>query len=236
MKLKIEPHKLKAFGVGILLMGIVFLLIIWINNSEAASFRENGEETMAVVTDVEVFTRRSKYGEKIIRRSVYVSYTVDGVVYNQRLAGYYNGISEGQQIKIIYKPENPAVARAEIYKPTGDGFLYVSTILAVAGAAILVLSYIKGNASSSVGERKKGTPVIAKVISVTIDDTRKIKGRHPYKALCEARNDVTGERFLYCSDGVENNIARLKGKNVIVYVNPADPEKYYVDLDSVVEA
>ncbi len=232
MKFRIEPGKLKGFSIGIIAMGLVSLIIAWVMISDDVSFRENAEETTAVVTEIDISFHRSRFGKKSIRRSVYAQYTVDGVTYNERLTGYYNGMSEGQEIIVIYNPENPSSVRGENYKTAGEDFLPLSVVVILVGGVLALVAFRTGGSPSEGFDLKSGTPVIAEVISVSLDNSRKIKGRHPYMALCEARNEATGERFLYCSDSVEENIARLKGQKVIVYVNPLDKEKYYVDLAS----
>lgn len=226
-----------SFGAGLLSMGIMFLIVGIVLSSEAYSFRRNAEETTAVVTEIEILTTRRKYGGENHNRMAYAQYTVDGEVYNSRLSGFYPNLSEGQQIQIIYNPENPASARSADYKSKGESFIPVSVIFIVLGSLLLAASLMTGGAGIRTNGRlvSDGIPVTAVIISVTLDTTVKIKGKYPYKALCEADNPVTGERFLYNSHGVEENIRHLVGKGVTVYCDPEDREKYYVDLDSVLD-
>ena len=78
------------------------------------------------------------------------------------------------------------------------------------------------------GDRVSGT--ITDVITVT---NVRINGRHPYKAEVEVIDPYTGEKYLYSSKQVINDITYMVGSAVDVYVDPNDKSKYYVDLDSV---
>ena len=67
---------------------------------------------------------------------------------------------------------------------------------------------------------------------VVINRQVTVNGRHPYKAECEVTDPVTGEQFLYSSDGIMEDIRHLNGRRVTVYYDPDDRSNYYVDLDT----
>ncbi len=54
-----------------------------------------------------------------------------------------------------------------------------------------------------------------------------------YCVECEVINPDTNEKYFYNSEWTTFPLSRCEGRQVIVYFDPADPARYYVDLDSL---
>ncbi len=229
MKLKSASNVTTIVGVVFALVGVILISVgigIFASNKK---FEATAETTTAVITDIETYYKRSG-GEKKRYRDVYVQYEVDGKVYDRELNYYSSGMYTGQTIEIMYNPENPAEIRS------GNSLLMLlilcgmGVVFAAIGVPFTAIS-IKGGAKKRLkanGERVTGT--ITDVITIT---NVTINGSHPYKAECEVIDQFTGEKYLYSSKQVMNDITYMVGSTVDVYVDPNDKSKYYVDLESV---
>lgn len=163
--------------------------------------------------------------------SVYVSYEIDGVKYNNvRYNEYNSSMYEGKTIQIYYNPENPGQI-ASI-----NGNLIACIMLAIMGIAFsLVGSIIPMKKMKETARRKKlkqtGNPVKCFVTEIKVDRSIKVNGRHVNRILyCSPLNDNT-KVYKSASFRFENNVSN--GELLTVYVNPKMPEKYYVDLCSL---
>lgn len=229
MKVKSAAGVTNIIGIVFFLVGVLLVIVstvIFVGNKQ---FEANSEKTMAVITEIDTYRTRSN-GETETRHDVFIEYEVDGKTYNRELNNYSSSMYEGKEIEVMYNPDNPADARAD------DGFAWVilaimGLVFGVIGGGLFFTSVIAGGKRKKLmanGERVTGT--ITDVITVT---NVRINGRHPYKAEVEVIDHLTGEKYLYSSKQVINDISYMIGSTVDVYVDTNDKSKYYVDLDSV---
>ena len=80
---------------------------------------------------------------------------------------------------------------------------------------------------------REGEQFIATIINVDIDKSLTINGRNPDKVVCEVIDQITGNKYLYSSDGYMNSLSYMIGMTVTVYVDPNDKGVYFVDLSTV---
>ncbi len=223
-----------TLGAGILFIvfGLIFFAVCLGLVLETKKFAETAQETTAVVYDVQTHRvrRNKKYRTEY---DVYVQYQVDGVTYNQELNGGNASMKEGKKITVYYDPENPRDVRSST-NAGAQGFAMIFSLVFVAvGVGIGVVPAVKASKRKKL--RETGEQGTAMIISVELDRKVKINKRHPYKAQCEFTDPVTGEKFLYSSESVMDDISHLQGQLVTVYYDPYDRSKYYVDLDSADE-
>ncbi|WP_310601529.1 DUF3592 domain-containing protein [Anaerosporobacter sp.] len=87
--------------IGIIVgIGIIVINVMNFINKEA--LMQNGLETTAIVTEI---STRGK--NRSISTKVYVKYTVDDVFYNNHLSIQNYGRYIGEEIAILYNPNNP---------------------------------------------------------------------------------------------------------------------------------
>lgn len=73
------------------------------------------------------------------------------------------------------------------------------------------------------------------IIEVVPDFSMAVDGRHPFIARCHVVDSITGETFVVKSDPYFNDMLRLVGQEVDVYVDEFDRRKYFIDIDKLIE-
>lgn len=223
-----------SLGAGIIFIiaGLIFFFVCVGLVIDTNKFAETAQETTAVITDVQK-TRVRRNGKYRTDYDIYVQYEVDGVTYNEELNGGSSVMREGQTLIVYYNPENPRDVRSSKSAGMQSFAMIFSLVFVAVGAAVGVVPAVKSSKRKKLKETgEQGTAMIT---SVVLDRSVRINKRHPYKAQCEFTDPVTGEKYLYSSEGVMSDISYLQGQLVTVYYDPADRSKYYVDLDSVDE-
>ena len=110
-------------------------------------------------------------------------------------------------------------------------FVGVGLLFLVLGAVFLSSALRKILRQKHVIEH--GDCISAEFVSAEPDRHVTVNGVHPYTALVRGR-DRFGEAHEFRSGHVSSDpTAQLAGREIPVYLDPDDPENYYVDLDSV---
>ncbi len=229
MKIKSASSVTTILGLVFSFAGIILIIIGIAIFAGDKKFEATAEKTDAIITDINTYYSRSG-GKRKRHHDVYIKYEVDGQQYERELNYYRSSMYTGQTIEIMYNPEKPGEIRA------GNSLVMLliicgmGAVFTAVGVPFLVSS-IKGGSKKRLktsGERVSGT--ITNVITLT---NIRINGRNPYKAECEVVDYLTGEKYLYSSNQVIDDISYMVGSTVDVYVDPNDKSKYYVDLESV---
>ncbi len=133
-------HTLKPkmyIGITLFIMGIIFLFTGLSISAEAENFRENAGETIAYVSEIDDRRVRGAGWDKYERR-VYVSYTVDGQHYEEKLKGSTKDMKELDVFRIHYDPDNPCEVRTTDYTGGADHYPLISAALIISGAVTAV--------------------------------------------------------------------------------------------------
>ncbi len=229
MKIKSAEGTLNIFGIVFLLVGIIMIvasIMMFVNNKQ---FEAHAEKTMAVITEIDRYTTGSG-DDRTIHHDVYVEYRVDRKVYNRMLNTYNSSMYEGKEIEVMYNPDNPDDVR--VNENVGSVILIImGLVFGAIGGGIFFTNVIAG------GKRKKlladGDRVTGTITNVITVMNVRINNRHPFKAEVEVIDPYTGEKYLYSSKQVMDDIFYMIGSTVDVYVDRNDKSMYYVDLDSV---
>ena len=231
--LKKMSVKTILFFIGIIFftVGTVFIVTGGFVHMSNASFMKNADTTYAEITDIE-HDYNYRNGKKKKDYDVWIEYTVDGIIYNQRLNSYDSSMYVGKEIEVYYDPENPSDVRTnskifEIIIMSMGGFF------AVSGGTFLAVVIVKNNKVKNL--RKNGEVFTGTITDVKINRNVRINGRHPYKAECEVINPYDGEKYLYSSKNINSDISHFIGMTVNVYVDKNKKSKYYVDMDELME-
>lgn len=187
-------------------------------------FRETAQTTTATITGIIA----SRNGDRV-SHAAYVEYEVYGTRYSGRLPSYTSGMREGQEIPILYNPDNPAEMDTE-----AGGTL---TPLLFGGMGLLFA--VLGGAFTHVEGRKilrrrrliaEGRSVTASVVEIYRDESAavKINGRrtHPYRVVCVWTEPEDGTIRRFESDAVWRHPGELR--TVTVHMDPSDPQTYHV--------
>lgn len=231
MKVKNTNNFMVMFGSIFLIVGLITVLSGIGMFVSFLSFKSTAAETQAVITDIETIKTRNN-GKTKISYSVFIEYTFEGVQYDNMLGYYSSGMHKGQVVKIYVDPESPTNIRsnsllAEIL------MIVMGLPFAIVGMCFVISSIRKTATKKRLlleGEQMSGT-----ITLVAMDRSLRINGKHPYKAEVEVIDPMTGEKYLYSSEGIMQDITWLTGESVTVYVDAADRSRYYVDIVAAME-
>ncbi len=229
MKIRNVRSFLVIFGAIFFAAGMSFFWAGIIHTVSFNTFKSNAETVLAEITYIDLRSARS---DSSTRTDVRVSYTVDGQQYETKLNYYTTGMHVGDTIEIYVDPENPS--KIEAGTVLGDViFMLVGGVFAVIGGCIMAVSAAKILQNKRL--IRDGEQLTATVTNVYMNNNVRINGRHPYKAECEFTDPYSGERYLFSSDNVTEDISYMVGYPVTVYADRNDRSKYYVDIGGLTE-
>ena len=163
-----------------------------------------------------------------------VGYHYNGNYYENVISGSSSEIHVGDEVVLYVSPEDP-------YTVKMDMFLYLApTILLCLSAPFLIVVIVFGAIVYRKESNKKyllanGKRIYAKVTGGRMNIHYSMNGRHPFQIECEYVDPAFGAIYLFASDNVWTDPHRYVGQDILVYVNPEDWSKYYVDVDSLKE-
>jgi hypothetical protein len=149
----------------------------------------------------------------------------------------------GQTVELLYDPRNPQSAEINSFGSLWLAPLILSalgTIFFVVG--ILVFMAFRGSdvATESVERvketeverlKREGRRLVTKFDSIIKDESLEIDGRVPYKIVTQWHDRTTHSIHLFESDEIEFNPEEfIVSKEITVYVDPADMERYWMDI------
>jgi len=219
-------------GIGLGLVAIAF--VVMTNSSRFIS------ETLlveGVITNIETERYRSSNGTRT-RHIVSVDYIVDGVKYENTVNHYRYTMRIGDGIPLYYIPDQPWRIKADPGNENLAGIFFIGFggIFFIAGLGFL--NSIRKKIMLQKYLKQHGKTIYAEVIAVERDTSVSVNGTHPYSFIkCAAKNTVTDEiTATYNSWSIKNDyLLPYVGKQVKVYLHPADSKKYYVDLDDLLK-
>lgn len=229
MKIKNTTNFFILFGAIFFAVGMTFLFSGIIHMISFNAFKNSAETVLAEITYIDP---KSAYSDSSTHTDVLVSYTVDGQKYETELNYYTTGMQVGDTIEIYVNPDNPSKIKADVI--IGDViFMIVGSIFAVIGGCFLAVNAAKA------AQRKRlisdGEQLPAVITNIYMNNNVRINGRHPYRAECEYTDPFSGERYLFASDNIMDNISGIVGSTVTVYADRDDRRKYYVDIGELTE-
>lgn len=223
----------KICGALFTFIGAVFLvsgLAILISNIK---FKEEADKTHGEIIEI-VHERSENYNHRHSRRRshnyysyIIVGYTVDDEYYESRLNIYSSRMREGQEITLYYDPDEPENVRTDLTS-LPIIFIGLGGLFFMIGMTIFVLNILSVRNKKSLmtnGDVMTGTITNVKVNTAVI-----INGMHPFKAECESTDPYSGEKYLFSSNNIMEDITGLTGSEVKIYVDKNNRRKYYVDI------
>lgn len=220
-----------SIGIMFFIIGILFLGIGCYNFISHKDFMERADKTDAVITDIS-YERKRMNGKTVKRHIITIEYTVDGVDYESEITEYKTGMYEGKTIEIYYDPNNPNdVKTNSIMLPVtfaGLGLLFV--IIGGSFIMIKIISSVRRKNLMANGDVLKGI-----ITNVNMNMSVRINGRHPYRAECEVIDPIDGNKYLYSSNNITEDISKFVGMEVTVYADKNNRKKYYVDIKQLIE-
>lgn len=215
------------------IVGMVFLVVgIFLTYNTLFSKTEK-VQTTGIITSIES-DRKSDGGYEY---EVWVQYDANGKTYESELGSYVSSFYEGQTIDIYYEKENPK-------KIGTEGTELMILIFPVVGLIVMVAGIIgfvgKKKRKQEIDELKNNGQLIhATFIESKRNMAYAVNGRHPYNVFAEWVDPEDGKTYTFKSDNMWGNTWDMIGeygsavKEIPVYINRENKDKYYMDLDSV---
>lgn len=213
-------------------VGMIFLIVgIFLTYNTLFSKTEK-IQTTGIITSIERERNTDDDYE------VWVQYDADGRTYESELGAYVSSFYEGQTIDIYYEKENPKKIGTE-----GTDLI----VLMFPAIGLITVGLGVGGFISKMKRKKEieelkanGQLIHATFVEATKNMAYAINGRHPYNVFAEWMNPMDGRTYTFKSENVWGNTWDMIGeygnaiKEIPVYVDKENAEKYYMDLDSIV--
>ena len=165
-------------------------------------------------------------------QNVIVEYTVDGVVYTEKLNFYSSSFYIGKEIDILYSPENPRQITTE------NSVLLFLIFPGIGGIfAIIGFSGIFVKARKKALRRKlleSGEKIYADFMEITQNFHYSVNHRHPYNVIGRWENPADGQTYIFKSENLWEYPEYLREATQIpVYTDIFNIKKYYMNLDEI---
>jgi hypothetical protein len=140
--------------------------------------------------------------------------------------------SRGDQVEVLYHPDAPEKARINGFMSLWFGTLIVGglgVVFTAVGTAMVVVPIRRRRLESFL--KSNGVPVEATFESVEQNTSMKVNGQSPWRVLAQWLDPATSQVHVFKSDNLWfDPSAYIKDRKINVFIDRADPKKYYVDL------
>lgn len=213
------------FGSIFAFIGTIILISCVVFTVRHIQFRQSAGQTQAIINEIETYYTRSSKGKRKQHHRVYVTYTVNGVTYENILNYYDITMKEGGEVTVYYDPERPD-RLASTTTPECILFALFALVFGGVGYGLLISQirlaiYI----NRLIAEDKY---IFADDIVEKKSDTRVNNVR--YNELVVTCHDDKGIEYEFHSHPFHPNKPPFtQGKPIRVYVDlDVNPGKYYV--------
>lgn len=216
-----------------LIVGIGLLAGAFLFSRYFASFKARAEEVTGEITRIEEYYD----SDRELRHHVYVSYTYDGVDYDDVSINSYNSsMYEGKEIELLCDKKNPehimkkSAGNLVVIILAGIGIIFVL----VGGIPLLVMT---GKKSKNKKILENGQVLHALVDSIEYNTSVAVNGTHPYVIFCSYRDEYKDITYRFKSENIWTDpfLVFQPGSDIEVYVEPGDYSKYYVNAQKMIE-
>jgi hypothetical protein len=215
----------KIISLFVALMGSIFLVLTVPGIVRSIQLKKSGASAESTVISSERI--RNSKGPSTYK--VKVSFNVsDGNAVSAE-ARKRNSVSVGDKVKIYYDPATPQ--RIDF----GDSIGYdmrgavVGGLFLLLGIFLFIKDLISGNARSKL--ISSGMKIAAEFVSIERDERFRAGDNNPWIIKCRWVDNGNNQEYFFMSKTYTIDPAPyLNGRYKIdVFVNPADPSKYYMD-------
>ena len=146
--------------------------------------------------------------------------------------------SRGEQIDILYAPDNPGDAIIDdFFSRWGLSSIlgFMGLIFGGVGGGLLFWQLRKERIKKWL--RAKGTPVSIDFYEVNRDTSTTVNGRHPFRVVAQGKNPFSGKLEQFLSEAIwVDPTEELRGSKLRVYLDPNRPDIHSVDVDRYLDA
>lgn len=223
-----ENKSEKLLWIIFTIIGALFILIGLTLVGNVLNY-ENKESTVGTIT--EISTHRG-INDNVDYR-VYVSYNVDGRMYESELNGYSSSFYKGKEINIYYDKSNPTkigMKSLDLLLLMFPGFGLI--FFAIGGTGLLIKSR---NKKLEKALKENEDAIYADYVETIVNNSYSVNGRHPYRIICEWSNPLDNKKYIFKSKNIwinpEDIIIERDIQQFPVYINRDNMKKYVVDID-----
>jgi len=138
----------------------------------------------------------------------------------------------GQQVDVIYRPENPTKATINTFLDLWGPPLFLTsfgTIFSVIGFAPIFIQWKRGKTSDDL--RLHGKPLLAEYERVAVNSAVSVNGASPYRIFLQWQDPATSQVHVFYSDDIWYDPEKfINRKQLTVYVDPSNLKRYSVDI------
>ncbi|MEH6715123.1 DUF3592 domain-containing protein [Parasphingorhabdus flavimaris] len=141
--------------------------------------------------------------------------------------------SKGQEVDLLYAPENPADAIVDDFWGRWAIVVILSgigAIFSLVGGTLFYREIYKGRTRTWL--RENGTAFSVDFLEVERDRSQSLNGRNPYRVVAQGKNPFTGKLEQYLSDSIwVDPTEYMANRKLRVLVDPNKPSRHMLDID-----
>lgn len=225
---------IKTVGGIFLLVGLAMLAATNYLYFDQSDFIANAKEADGQVIDL-IRKQQNDDGSTSTTYSAVVRFTDDQSVSHEfidRVSSNPPRYSKGQDVHLLYEPENPANAIV-------DDFWGRWAMVAILGGMGGIFSLVGGAmfywqihlARTRKWLRANGTAFSVDFLEVERDLRQSVNGRNPYRVVAQGKNPFTGKIEQYLSEPIWVDPTEYIGNRKLrVFVDPNKPSRHMLDI------
>jgi hypothetical protein len=140
--------------------------------------------------------------------------------------------SEGQRVPVAYLESDPYSAKIETFFSLYGASVVLTgmgSVFFLIGAGIIFIQVKTQRTDENL--LHEGMPIATDYQSVAINNSLAINGRHPFRLLTQWQDPATSQVHVFESHNLWFDPAQyIKQKEITVYLDRTNPNKYYMDL------
>ena len=239
----------------VVIIGLFFCCIGIMNIIRGVQYSKNDKASSAdyvtisaEITDI-VSERVGDSDEYEYKYDVYVTYTYDGTVYeNKKLNMYSSSMYVGKTIDILCNSKHPATIKGiSEFGSAGGVLIGMGVMFVIVGLMVAIVFSLAGGKNAKDRQRKanripgevswkrKGLRLAGEVENIVLEPQYSVNGREPYIIICTYLDVNSNTIYRFKSDFFVEDPSNVvyQGMPIDIYVNPEDYSQYYVDIEQL---
>lgn len=220
--LSVIKYLFSAIGVA-LLAGAFYLY------QSKQEFLEKADRVQGTV--VELIAKRSDKSTTYAPVVVFKTKKGQEIKYFSSVSSNPPSYSEGENVEMLYDPQNPHDASINGFFSLWLGPLILSilgAIFFIIGSVIIVIAWLQDKKTENL--RETGKPISTKFTQVQLNTGYAVNGRNPFQICSQWQDPHTKDLYVFKSDNIWFDPTDfLNIEEIRVLIDPQDPKKYIMD-------
>jgi hypothetical protein len=142
------------------------------------------------------------------------------------------GYHVGETVPVLYLDSDPYNAKLDFFFSLWGGAVIlggIGTVFLLIGGGMILVPLRRKRVDDYLAHQ--GVPIEADIQSVGINTDVSINGRNPFRIVAQWQDPATAKVHVFESHNIWfDPSSYIKQKAIRVFVDPANPKKYYVDV------